>query len=45
MGEQTQGIGTSFYAFALMSMRKQGIKALNDDRILGGDPFVNEYGL
>ena len=40
MGGQAQGIGTNIYAFALMSMMKQGIKALSDDRILGGDPFV-----
>ena len=40
MGGQAQGIGTNIYAFALMSMMKQGIKALSDDRILGGDPFL-----
>ncbi|UZJ40247.1 hypothetical protein OO006_07630 [Prosthecochloris sp. SCSIO W1101] len=40
MVEQAQGIAMSFYAFALMSMREQGIKALSDDRILGGEPFV-----
>ena len=37
---QAQGIGMSFYAFALMSMMKLGIKALSDDRILGGYSFV-----
>ena len=26
----------------MQSMRKQGIKALSDDRILGGDAFVRE---